>query len=449
MKDVLCYVLAGGEGSRLRPLTTGVRAKPAVYFAGGNRRLIDFPLSNSVNSGVNKIAVLTMHESTSLLRHLDRAWKPKFHTMMEGAFLVSLFPTYRTSKEFVGSADAIYQHLDQLDSGNPVPTQALILGGDHIYKMNYCEYRKQHEDTKAALTVAGIPVSFNDQANYDVKPDGSKRFKFGIFGVDENWKITSFREKPEECSPIFKDLELKDRPGQVLASMGIYFFTKEAMVGVLNDDAKDIESKHDLGGNIVPKMISKSFPVFAYDFSKNSRAGNPAYWEDVGDPDKYFKCHLDLVRSEPLFDLGNLEWRIHGFDGNLPPARITSNGHPGVVLDSLLCEGSWIRGSKVRSSVIGPDVYIGPYIKDEIKDLAFFNIDECVIFLHAKIGPNVKLHRTIVEKGVEIPEGIEIGYDKEKDSSLVGFHEKTGKEMKLTISSGGVRVIPRHFTFKK
>jgi len=379
-RRTLTLVLAGGEGSRLKNLTKW-RAKPAVPF-GAKYRIIDFALSNCVNSGLRRISVLTQYKSHSLIRHLQRAWS--FMRPEIGEF-VEIIPAQQRLKQewYQGTADAIYQNLDIIY--RHAPDYVMILGGDHIYTMNYGEMLKAHVEAEADLTVGCIEVSQEEAKS------------FGVMSVEQNFEITRFTEKPAEPETI---------PGSdnCLASMGIYVFSMEYLTRILCEDAEDPDSDHDFGKNIIPASIAKSKAI-AYPFVDEH--GDPAYWRDVGTLESYWRANMELCEIEPELNLYQRDWPIWTYQSQSPPAKFAfdDEGRRGMAVDSLVAGGCIVSGAEIRRSVIFFNTHVetGTYIEDS------------VILPKCTIGKNCTIKRTIIDKGAYIPDGFEVGVDLEKD----------------------------------
>ncbi len=387
MSNVLAVVLAGGAGERLFPLTKD-RAKPAVMF-GGIYRLIDITLSNCLNSHCTKIMVLVQYKSLSLIRHIRAGWN-LFHNDL-GEFIEVIPPQKRVGEDwYQGTADAIYQNLYSIDHVNP--SQVMILGGDHIYKMDYGEMVAFHRRNEADLTIATIEMPVTE-AN-----------RFGVLGVDYTGKVSSFQEKPENpCA-------LPDRPDTALASMGIYVFDTKVLREACIDDAKEV-SAHDFGKDIIPKLI-KSHRVFAYMFRDENKK-SAQYWRDVGTLDAYWESNLELVSVDPVFNLYDRDWPIHTLLTNSPPAKFVfaSEGvRFGAAVDSVVSAGCIISGGLVKRSVLSPDVRVHSYS----------HVEESILLPECSIGRNSRIRRAIIEKNVEIPENTVIGYDAVEDAKR--FH---------------------------
>ncbi|MFI5289632.1 MAG: glucose-1-phosphate adenylyltransferase [Polyangia bacterium] len=408
---VLAIVLAGGEGRRLWPLTAD-RAKPAVPMAG-RYRLVDFVLSNFVNSGLLKIKVLTQYKSDSLGAHIARGWRlPAFLDLY-----VEVVPAQqRTGREwFKGSADALFQSLNVITDENP--DHVCVFGGDHMYKMDVGQMLDEHLDSRAAATVAAIPV-----------PVAEAR-AFGVLEVDAQGKVVAFDEKPAHPR------EIPGRPGWALASMGNYIFDTRVLVEELSRDATD-DSAHDFGRNILPDMVARGREVYAYDFSQNEIPGahekERGYWRDVGTISAYWQANMDLVQVVPTFDLYNARWPIRTWTRPLPPAKFvfatpgegSGPARMGIATDSLVSEGCIVSGGRIDRTVCSPQVRIH----------SFAHVEESVLLDEVEIGRHARLRRCIVDKGVHIPPGTEIGCDPEADAR------------RFTVVDG-IAVVPKGYRF--
>ncbi len=408
-KKVLTFILAGGVGSRLFPLTAE-RTKPAVPF-GGKYRIIDFTLSNCLNSGFKKIYVLTQYKSLSLSGHLRRGWYIFSPEIDE--FIVPIPPQMRINKEwYQGTADAIYQNLNLIDDSLIKPEYIVILSGDHIYKMDYTKILEFHISKNADLTISGIEVSKKEAP------------LFGIMDIDKNSKVKNFEEKPEKPKTI------PGKSDKSLASMGIYVFSTKILEEVLIEDANDKTSDHDFGKNIIPKMI-KNCSVYSYPFNKNREGtGDADYWRDVGTIDAYFESNMDLAYVEPKFNLYENQWPIRTYNVQAPPAKFVfaniREERVGQALDSIICDGVIISGGKVENSILSPKVRVNSfsYVKDSI------------LFNGVNVGRKARLKKVIVDKDVEIPQGEEIGFNLNKDKK------------RFTVTENGVVVIPKGYKFK-
>ncbi len=411
MQRVMSVVLAGGEGKRLRPLST-VRAKPAIPF-GGKYRIIDFVLTNLVHSNLLKIHVLTQYQSYSLIQHLSRGWNFSSHL---GQFCEIIPAASGEGKGwYLGSADAMYQNLAQIVHGRP--KQVVVLGADHIYRMDIRQMLAEHLDSQADISVAVIPQP-KEEAH-----------RFGCIGVNDQMRVTKFLEKPK--TPLVFDQD----PTKILASMGNYIFNFEVLREILESDHSDSTSKHDIGGDIIPRWFDK-LHIHAYNFMNNKIAGveehERGYWRDVGTIDAYWQSSMDLVSVSPDFNLYNSHWPILTARRDLPPAKFVfadeDTGRLGVSTDSLVCDGTIVSGGKIDRTVLGPRVRINSYAQ----------VEESVLFEKVDVGRRCKIKKTIIDKGVVVPPDTRIGYDDEEDRS----HG-------ISISEGGIRVVPRHFEFKK
>ncbi len=383
MKDVLAVVLAGGKGSRLEPLTRD-RAKPAVPF-GGIYRIIDFTLSNCLNSGIRKILVLTQYKAMSLDRHITLGWR-SFLCRELGEFIDVIPPQQRIDDQwYQGTADAVYQNIYTLEQERP--KHVVILAGDHIYKMDYSKMVAYHEENEADLTIAALKSPLKDAT------------QFGVMQVDADNRIVGFEEKPASPKPMPGD------PKHALASMGIYVFNAHFLFDELCKDATLPESSHDFGQNIIPSIIN-SRRVFAFPFLDENRKAH-AYWRDVGTIDSYFEANLELTSVDPLLNLYDIDWPVRTFQPNLPPAKFVfdSDNRRGEAHDSIVSSGVIISGGRVTQSIIGPQSRIN----------SFAEVDQSILFGRISVGRRARLKRTIVDKDVVIPEGFEIGFDHAKD----------------------------------
>jgi glucose-1-phosphate adenylyltransferase len=382
-RDTLALVLAGGRGSRLYELTDS-RAKPAVYFAG-KFRIIDFPLSNCVNSGIRRIGVLTQYKAHSLIRHLVHGWSA-FRTEL-GEFVEILPASQRTSGEwYTGTADAVYQNRDIVEALNP--KYILVLAGDHVYKMDYGEMLAHHVAKKAQMTVACLTVSLEDAKG------------FGVMTVDEEQRVRAFEEKPAHPQPM---------PGsadQALASMGIYLFDTDFLFEQLHRDAANPASSRDFGKDIIPSIIG-SHPVFAYPF-RDPVTGNQPYWRDVGTLDSFWESNMELVSVDPELNLYDEEWPILTYQRQLPSAKFVFRDpdREGKALDSIVSGGCIISGSAIVNSLLFSNVRVHSYSVVT----ATVVLPEVVIHRHCRIT------RAIIDRGCVLPEGTVIGEDREADA---------------------------------
>jgi glucose-1-phosphate adenylyltransferase len=401
---VLGVILAGGRGERLFPLTQH-RAKPAVPF-GGRYRIIDFVLSNFVNSGVLSIYVLTQFKAQSLLEHLDRGWRT---TDFLGEHFVIPVPAQMRSGEewYQGTADSVYQNLYLLERHNP--KLVAVFGADHIYRMNIRQMIDEHQRKSADVTVAAVPTRIEEA------------FQFGVIEVDADWRIVGFQEKPKQPKSI------PGEPNYALVSMGNYLFNNEALIEALNADAKGTSSSHDFGRDVLPSMIKHS-RVYAYDFRKNhvpvpSKGEEASYWRDLGTIDAYYDANMDLCSIDPSFNLYNRSWPLRSTSFADPPAKFVFDWkeRQGMAVNSIVAEGTIISGSHVHNCIVGRNVRIHSYS----------HIEDSVIMDWVEIGRGCKIRHAIIDKANVIPSGTQIGYDTEKDRE------------RYTVSPNGVVVLSR------
>ncbi|MBT2247582.1 glucose-1-phosphate adenylyltransferase [Arthrobacter sp. BHU FT2] len=387
-KKVLAIVLAGGEGNRLMPLTAD-RAKPAVPFAG-SYRLIDFALSNLVNSRYLQIVVLTQYKSHSLDRHISETWR--MSTQL-GNYVASVPAQQRVGKSwFLGSANAIYQSLNLIHDANP--DIVVVVGADHVYRMDFAQMVAQHVNSGAKATVAAVRQPLN-MAN-----------QFGVIEVDQNdpQKIAAFVEKPASTPGLAAD------PTQFLASMGNYVFDADALVAALHVDAERLDTKHDMGGDIIPYFVNQG-EAGVYDFTLNEIPGSTerdrTYWRDVGTIDSFYDAHMDLISPLPVFNLYNSEWPIYTRQSISPPAKFVRglNDTVGTALDSIVSSGVVISGGVVEGSVLSNDVYVGTSSR----------VIDSVLMDKVHIGEGAVVNRAIIDKNVRVPAGAAIGLDPELD----------------------------------
>jgi glucose-1-phosphate adenylyltransferase len=382
-RDTLALVLAGGRGSRLYELTDR-RAKPAVYFAG-KFRIIDFPLSNCVNSGIRKIGVLTQYKAHSLIRHLVHGWSG-FRTEL-GEFVEVLPASQRTSGEwYAGTADALYQNLDIVEALNP--KYVLVLAGDHVYKMDYGEMLAHHVAKGAEMTVACLTVSLEDAKG------------FGVMSVDDALRVTAFDEKPAAPRPM---------PGstdQALASMGIYLFNTDFLFEQLHRDAADPASSRDFGKDIIPSIIG-SRRVYAYPFL-DPQTGKQPYWRDVGTLDSFWESNMELVSVDPELNLYDEEWPILTYHRQLPSATFVFRdpGREGKALDSIVSGGCIISGAAIVNSLLFSNVRVHSYS----------TVTDTVVLPEVVINRHCRITRAIIDRGCVLPEGTVIGEDREEDA---------------------------------
>ena len=399
---VLGMVLAGGAGTRLAPLTAD-RAKPAVPF-GGVYRLVDFALSNLANSSIRKICVLTQYKSHSLDRHISTTWRM---SDLLGNYVTPVPAQQRLGPHwYTGSADAIFQSMNLINDENP--DLVVVVGADHVYRMDPRQMIEQHLEYGAGTTVAAIPVSRQDAK------------AFGIVGVGADGRsVETFLEKPSDPPP------LPDSPEESYASMGIYVFATKVLVDALRRDAEDEESRHDIGGNIIPMLVADG-AAQAYDFMTNVVPGatdrDCGYWRDVGTIDAYFDAHMDLRTVEPMFNLYNYRWPILTHVEALPPPKFVheEGDRVGRAIDSLVSNGVIVSGGLVRQSVLSPGVRVNSWAR----------VERAVILDNTVVGEHAMVRDAIIDKNVVVPEGVKIGVDKEHDLAR-GF----------VVSPGGITVV--------
>ncbi len=409
-EDVLTMILAGGQGQRLHPLTKH-RSKPAVPF-GGIYRIIDFTLSNCINSKLFKIFLLTQYKSYSLEKHINLGWSYLFRSEL-GEFIYTVPPQQRlTDNWYTGTADAIFQNIYLLEMMKP--RYLLVLSGDHIYKMDYSRLLDFHAGTGSDLTIACFKVPLAEAG------------KFGVMKIDEQKRIVSFKEKPEHPEPIPSDGSF------ALCNMGIYVFNTDFLVKTLGRDAKS-DTEHDFGKNIIPSVIS-SAKVSAYEFYDENKK-EVQYWRDIGTLDSYYRTSMDLVGIDPEFNLYDSSWPIRTFQRQLPPAKTVfgSGSYPdlpersGIVLDSLISGGVIISGGRVENSILSPRVRVNSYAY--VKNSIIMN--DCII------GRNAVVKNAIIDKEVIIPDNYKIGLDPESDRKY------------FAVSENGIVIIPKKSPFLK
>lgn len=381
-RKTLALVLAGGEGSRLKDLTRW-RAKPAVPF-GGKYRIIDFVLSNCVNSGIRKIGVLTQYKAHSLIRHVQRAWS--FMRYEVGEFVELLPAQQRIDKEwYKGTADALYQNLDIMR--RHTPEYVMVLGGDHIYSMDYSKMLVEHAASGADVTIGCIEVPRMDATG------------FGVMSVDQDFRITQFTEKPADPDAM------PGKPDKALASMGIYIFSTEFLFQKLIEDHDNPDSSNDFGKDIIPSII-EDWNVRAYPFV--DKQGEPAYWRDVGTLESYWKASLDLCSITPELNLYNRDWPIWTYQAQMPPAKFAfdDEGRRGEAIDSMVSAGCILSGARIKRSVISSGSFVHSYslIKDS------------VLLPRVEVGRNCRIQNTIIDKGCVIPPGTVIGENPQEDA---------------------------------
>jgi glucose-1-phosphate adenylyltransferase len=404
LKETLTLILAGGQGERLRPLTDK-RAKPAVPF-GGSYRIIDFTLSNCIHSGLRRIFLLTQYKARSLEEHIRFGWNFLPRRLEQ---FISTRPPHHQGKGlwYQGTADAIYQNLDTIEEERP--RHVLILAGDHIYKMDYSRMIREHLIHRAALTIGAVKIPASEARH------------FGILQVDARGRVTSFVEKPKANAP-----EIPGQPGFCLASMGIYVYETDELLRRLRTDGANPKSSHDFGKDIIPRMIEE-VPVYAHNFIDRDGSEQP-YWRDVGTLDALYEANMDLLSVNPKLNLYDLDWPIYSLWHADPPAKTVldeESGRRAEVTESLLCPGVIVSGGKVRRSILGNRVFVDEHAL----------VEDSILFGGVVIGKGAKVRRAILDKWVKVPDGYEIGYDREKDAKL------------FTVTESGITVVPAGYDF--
>ncbi len=395
-EDVLVIVLAGGVGERLAPLTRD-RAKPAVYF-GGPYRIIDFVLSNCINSGLRRVFIATQYKSLSLNRHVRQGWSIVSEEL--GEFIEILPPQKRVGEQwYQGTADAVYQNLYSIVREEP--RYVVILAGDHVYKMDYLKMLRFHQEKDATVTLAAIEVPIEDGR------------RFGIVAIDDTDRVTGFAEKPAQPPAM------PGQPHMALASMGIYVFNSEVLMRALEADAADPASQHDFGKNIIPSLIPGG-RMYAYPFyDENKKAAK--YWRDIGTLDAYFEANMDLCQVNPEFNLYDPEWPLRTYMPQAPPAKFVfaEDWRRGEAQDSLISQGCIVSGSRIHGSILCPNVRVH----------SFCTIEASILMPGVRVGRHARIRRAIIDRDVHIPRGARIGYDPEEDGR------------RHTVSEGGVVVV--------
>jgi len=396
-RNTLALILAGGRGSRLKHLTRW-RSKPAVPF-GGKFRIVDFPLSNCINSGIRRIGVLTQYKAHSLILHIQKGWG-----FLRGEFgeFVELWPAQQrieTNTWYTGTADAVYQNLDIIR--NHDPDYILILAGDHVYKMDYGTMIAHHVETGADMTVGCIDVDLETAKG------------MGVMQVDAERRVCGFQEKPEQPEP------LPGQPDRVLGSMGIYLFNKKFLFEQLIKDADMPNSSHDFGKDLIPRIINR-YRIMAYSL-QDPQYGHPAYWRDVGTVDAFWEANLELTWVTPSLNLYDRSWPIWTYQEQLPPAKFIfdDEGRRGMAVDSMVSGGCVISGSKVRHSLLFSNVRVN----------SFASVDHSVILPDVNIGRHCRITKAIIDRGVQLPEGTVIGEDPAADAK------------RFYVSEGGVVLV--------
>ena len=388
-RHAMAYVLAGGRGSRLMELTD-IRAKPAVYF-GGKSRIIDFALSNALNSGIRRISVATQYKAHSLIRHLQRGWN-FFRPERNESF--DILPASQRVTEtgwYAGTADAVFQNIDIIEGY--APRYIVLLAGDHVYKMDYEQMLQQHVEQQADVTVGCIEVSAEEARG------------FGVMAVDAQDRITNFLEKPQDPP------SMPGKPGRSLASMGIYVFETNFLIDILKRDAELPDSKHDFGGDIIPYLVRHGRAI-AHRFEQScvrSTTTSQIYWRDVGTVDAYWEANIDLTDFVPGLDLYDQNWPIWTYGEIVPPAKFVhdEDRRRGSAISSLVSGGCIVSGTEVRQSLLFTGVHSHSYAC----------IDQAVVLPYAQIGRRARLSRVVIDRGVIIPDGLVVGEDPEHDAA--------------------------------
>ncbi|MBK1691033.1 glucose-1-phosphate adenylyltransferase [Ectothiorhodospira mobilis] len=395
-RDTLALILAGGRGSRLKQLTLW-RAKPAVPF-GGKFRIIDFPLSNCINSGIRQVGVLTQYKSHSLIQHIQRGW-----SFLRGEFgeFIELWPAQQRIETswYEGTADAVYQNLDIIRDHDP--EYILVLAGDHIYKMDYGDMIAHHVESGADMTVGCLEVDLETARS------------FGVMAVDGEGRVQRFDEKPDQPRPM------PNKPDRALASMGIYVFSRDFLYDQLVQDADTPGSSHDFGKDVIPQVIERC-RVMAYPF-RDVQKGTQAYWRDVGTIDSYWSANLELIGVTPELNLYDDKWPIWTYQEQLPPAKFVfdDDDRRGMAVDSMVSGGCIISGSTVRHSLLFSNVTVNSYAR----------LTDSVVLPDVDIGRHCSIHRAVIDQGCRIPEGTTIGQDPREDAK------------RFYVSEGGVTVV--------
>ena len=404
LDNTLTVILAGGHGSRLKPLTLD-RTKPAVPF-GGKYRIIDFTLVNCLHSGLRRVLVLTQYKSHSLQKHLRDGWS-LFNPEL-GEYITAVPPQMRTGDQWYGgTADAVFQNLYMLKRSGA--ERVLILSGDHIYRMDYAPMLSYHEEHRSGVTVACMRVPLQE-AN-----------QFGVMSVNAEGQVTAFDEKPQNPMPLPND------PAGAMVSMGIYVFSMDRLIQVLEEDHERGESSHDFGNDIIPRLIGET-GVYAYRFGGEAgRVSQDRYWRDVGTIDSYYEANMELLDPVPPLDLYQPEWPIRTHQTQNPPARTVPgiSGSEGIFINSIVSDGVVIVGGSVQHSILFPQVKIG---EEAV-------IHNAILFNGVKVGDGAHLENCIIDKDVIVPPGERVGFDKEKDAA------------RFTISPKGIVVVPKGYKF--
>jgi len=395
LRESVAMILAGGEGQRLYPLTR-LRAKPAVRF-GGNYRIVDFTLSNCLNSGLRRIFLMTQYASTSLQRHVRTAWSSLLAEEL-GDF-VEMLPPQRlfADRWYASTADAVFQNLMVLQELRP--RRVFLLSGDHIYQLDYSKLLAHHEEVGAELTIACVP-----------RPREEAR-QLGVMQVAADGRVLGFEEKPTDPAPM------PENPSYALVNMGVYLWNTETLVRQVADDATR-DSSHDFGKDILPQMVARQVPVFAFLFPQPD-SSEPGYWRDIGTLDSYWETSLDLVKAHPQLDLYNPDWPILGSRLRRPPAKCVA-GEGLAVVDSLLSPGCVISGGRVEASLLSPGVQVHPGA----------DISESIVMDDVVVGEGARLRRAIIDEGLRVPPGYKIGCDPDTD------------RRRFVVTQSGITVVP-------
>jgi glucose-1-phosphate adenylyltransferase len=397
LDDILVILLAGGAGERLNPLTKE-RAKPAVFF-GGPYRIIDFTLSNCINSGLRRIFIATQYKSLSLNRHIRMGWNVISEEL--GEFIEILPPQKRVGEHwYLGTADAVFQNLYSIDRESP--SHVIVLSGDHVYKMDYSKMLRFHLERNADATLAALEVPLADSS------------RFGILSVDQSDRVIGFDEKPANPTPV------PGSPDVALASMGIYIFKADVLVRALEEDAIRPDSQHDFGRNIIPSLFANA-PVIVYRFYDENKKSSK-YWRDIGTLDAYFEASMDLCHVNPEFNLYDPEWPLRTYQPQAPPAKFVfaeEKRRCGQALDSVISSGCIISGSRVVGSVLCPNVRVH----------SFCDIQQTILMPGVRVGRHARIRRAIIDRDVLVPRGALIGFDHEED------------RRRYTVTEGGVVVV--------
>lgn len=406
LNDVEVIILAGGKGERLYPLTKD-RAKPAVPF-GGMYRIIDFTLSNCVNSGLKRIYVLSQYKSHSLNRHIQRGWLPFFSYPL-GEFIYNIPAQQRIGNSwYEGTADAVFQNIYTLQQD--MHPYTLILSGDHIYQMDYTEMINFHVDAGADVTIGVVPMPVETSSH------------FGVVKAGKRMAVEGFQEKPKK-GPY----TMPGDPTRVMASMGIYVFNTKILIRNIVEDAKLKTSSHDFGNDIIPRMLKHNNKIMAFPFK--GIMGN-AYWRDIGTLDAYYEANMDLVSVTPECNLYSPNWPVHTVYSPYPPAKMVFSGGQdgkriGMVLDSIICDGAIVSGGRVVRSIVSPNVRVNSYAE----------VEDSILMEGVEIGRNCRIRYTIIDKYVKIPSRTIIGFDAEEDRK------------RFDVSPGGIVVVPKNLVF--